>query len=70
MWQTLVLVLAEGFGRYFLEILRIQALNNLDSLTCSKTWFRLINYSDALILVKIFFFSKSLNIVISLAAVA
>lgn len=34
MWQTLVIILelAGGFGRYFLEILRIQALNNLDSL--------------------------------------
>lgn len=72
MWQTLVLILelAGGFGRYFLEILRFQALNNFDSLTCSKTWFRMINYSDALVLDKIFFFSKSFNIIISLAAVA
>lgn len=44
---------------------------NLHSLAFSETWFRLINYSDALNLVEIsFFFSKSLNVLISLAAVA
>lgn len=63
MWQTLVvtLELTGGFGRYFLELLRIQALNDLDSLTFSETWFRLINYSDALILVKIFFSLANLS---------
>lgn len=64
-----ILELAGGFGRYFLDILRIQGLNNLvNLLTFSETWFRLINYSHALVL--LFFFSKSLNILISFAAVA